>query len=102
MFQKVAEAGLAADGWHAGVIRLHDEEWHRVSFHRPFETTLPVVVTQVQNFDERTKLITTRQHLSPRPFEDRDSNFSAPHFSMFVQVNGEGIWCVASAFLDAR
>ena len=71
-----------------------------MSFHRPFETTLPVVVTQVQNFDERTKLITTRQHLSPRPFED--SNFSAPHFSMFVQVNGEGIWCVASVFLDAR
>ena len=90
----VVEAGLAAEGWQAGMIRVYEEEWHRASFHRPFETALlPVVLTQVQNFDERIKLITTRQHLSPGPFDDRDSNSSAPHFAVFMQVEGDGIFC---------
>eukprot|EP01051_Picozoa_sp_SAG22_P000952 SAG22_NODE_31_length_27697_cov_7.384376_23_plen_173_part_00 len=94
----VAEAGLSAEGWQAGILRVHDEEWYRASFHSPFETAVPVVLTQVQNFDERTELVTTRQHLSPRPFDDRDSNSSSPHFSFFVQVEGEGIWCVRYAW----
>ena len=92
----VVEAGLAPEGWQAGVLRVRNEEWHRGSFHMPFESAPPVVLTTVQNFEERITFVTSRQHLSPRPLSDdlRSSNLSTPHFSFFVQVEGEGIWCV--------
>lgn len=69
------------------MLRAHDEEWYRASFHEPFAVDVPVVLAQVQNYEERLDLITVRQHLFPPP------GTSSPHFSVFVQVDGEGIWC---------
>ena len=92
---------MAAEGWQASALRLRNEEWHRASFHHPFEMALPVVLTQVQNYEERTKLLTTRQHLSPGPLEAQDSNSSTSHFSLFVQAEGEGIWSAALSTLDS-
>eukprot|EP01051_Picozoa_sp_SAG22_P001949 SAG22_NODE_82_length_21749_cov_10.719769_6_plen_692_part_00 len=94
----VVEAGTAAaaaEGWQAGVVRVVDQEWHRASFHEPFESAPPVVLTQVQNHEERTKLVTVRQQLFPAPSA---ADRSSPHFSVFVQVEGEGVWCPDGQF----
>lgn len=83
----VVEAGLAAtaDGWQAGVIRVDSQEWQRASLHRPVTAgPPPVILTTVQNFEQRTKMVTVRHHLTP----------TLPHFSIFLQVEGAGVvWC---------
>eukprot|EP01051_Picozoa_sp_SAG22_P022968 SAG22_NODE_5724_length_964_cov_0.956069_2_plen_188_part_01 len=64
----VVEAGLAATagGWQAGVIRVDSQEWQRASLHRPVTAgPPPVILTTVQNFEQRTKLVTVRHHLTP-------------------------------------
>jgi hypothetical protein len=94
----VVEAGISEDGLQAGVIRIRDREWHRVSLLRHLEpdasgsVSAPVVISHVQNFDNRTKFLTTRHHLVPTP---RPVGIAAhPYHTFFVQVQeGEGFWC---------
>jgi hypothetical protein len=71
----VVETGISEEGWQAGMIRTTDREWHRISLLRKLgdldtsglNLVAPVIVSQVQNYDARTKLVTTRQHMDPNP-----------------------------------
>ena len=86
----VVEAGVSSQGWQAGVVRVRDQSWHRVSFYRPFEPSMPVVVlAQPQGHESRLSLVTAHLHISPLP----SPQGMAPHFSAFLRLNGDGIWC---------
>jgi len=95
----VVEAGACAEGWQAGVLRVYDDQWHRVSLLHDFSrsvnasiTQVPVVVSGPQTFDSRSQFITTRHHVSTTPV--LDDAFS----SFFLQVNGEAVWCQDGEF----
>ena len=79
----VVEAGDdPLGGWQAGAVRVVDKEWHRASFHRPIRD--PVVLTTVQNFEERTPLVSVRQYLTGTELRS----------SFFFAAEGKGVWCV--------
>eukprot|EP01045_Picozoa_sp_COSAG04_P001346 COSAG04_NODE_44_length_31776_cov_9.320769_3_plen_991_part_00 len=86
----VVEAGVSAEGWQAGLVRVDDLEWHRVSFLR--QSGSPVVVSQIQTFDNRTSFLSVRNYLPPH------ANTSSARLAFFMQIQGEGIWCRDGAF----
>lgn len=46
----VVEAGVSAEGWQAGIVRVHDTEWHRTSYlQEPEPGASPVVISQVKH-----------------------------------------------------
>eukprot|EP01046_Picozoa_sp_COSAG06_P028143 COSAG06_NODE_2519_length_6729_cov_5.857919_3_plen_1539_part_01 len=60
----VVEAGVSVEGWQAGLTRVHNADWHRISFLQETAAGVqPVVVSQVQTYDNRTKFVSTRHHL---------------------------------------
>eukprot|EP01046_Picozoa_sp_COSAG06_P017973 COSAG06_NODE_1237_length_10134_cov_17.263777_1_plen_1586_part_10 len=60
----VVEAGVSTEGWQAGLTRVHDADWHRVSLLQETTTGVqPVVVSQVQTYDNRTRFVSTRHYL---------------------------------------
>eukprot|EP01051_Picozoa_sp_SAG22_P006925 SAG22_NODE_469_length_10143_cov_5.595181_7_plen_1082_part_00 len=69
----VVEAGAAPEGWQAGMVPAHDEEWHRVSLLKALDSP-PVLLTLVQNFDHRTSFVTSRVQLAPRPQQGRQNH----------------------------
>eukprot|EP01045_Picozoa_sp_COSAG04_P022405 COSAG04_NODE_2527_length_3972_cov_3.396463_1_plen_1287_part_10 len=92
----VVEVGVSAEGWQAGIARVHDQEWHRVSFAPCPDTqsehtneTHPVVISQVQTFDNRTEFLSSRHHHEPG---------AAQRLGFFLQVTGQGIWCQDGEF----
>jgi hypothetical protein len=91
----VVEAGVSIEGWQAGVIRVYDREWHRVSLLRRFEpdpshhSLVPAVISQVQNYESRTTFLSTRHHVAPGHLQSAISMYRA----FFVHVQGEGVWC---------
>ena len=82
----VVEGGISSDGWQASILTVHDREWHRVSLLSRVGNTssAPVVVSQVQTYDNRTSFVTTRQQHLVGP--GAESGF-------FLQMQGEGIMC---------
>jgi hypothetical protein len=90
----VVEAGVSKEGWQAGMIRAYDREWHRVSLlrHLHDSNAAPIVVSHVQNFDDRTEFVTTRHHVVPAPLP-QDDTITEPYHAFYVQVQGEGVWC---------
>ena len=58
----VLQAGISAEGFQAGIMRVHDVEWHRVSF-LPEVAGPPVVVSQVQTYDNRTSFVSSRHKM---------------------------------------
>ena len=78
----VVEAGEdLTGGWQAGKVRVADKEWHRASLHRPIRD--PVVLSTVQNHEERTALVTVRQYVTSGDL----------HSSFFFAADCEGSWC---------
>ena len=60
----VVEAGVSAEGWQAGTLRVHDTEWHRTSFlDEPEAGSQSVMISQVQTFDNRTQFVSTRHYV---------------------------------------
>jgi hypothetical protein len=94
----VVEAGVSVEGWQAGQIRVHNREWSRVSMLQPFDSdaagkvSVPVVVSLVQNFDERALFVSTRHNLWPA-LSSVDASMNAPYQAFFIQVQGDGVWC---------
>lgn len=86
----VVEGGRNEQQWQAGVTRVNDKDWHRFSLLQPLRR-VPAIVSSVQNYDIRTKSVTTRHHLEPR-IDDVLS-------SVFVQVLASGIWCDDGHFM---
>ena len=84
----VVEAGVSEEGWQAGMVRVHDRDWLRVSYAREMPSDA-VVISQVQTFDNRTKFLSSRHHHEPGP---------AQRLGFFLQVTGEGIWCQDGEF----
>jgi hypothetical protein len=79
----VVEAGVSAQGWNAGKIRVHDTNWHRVSYLREMLLgAQPIILTQVQTGDARTKFVSTRHF-----FPERESDISN-----FVHVDLDMTW----------
>ena len=71
----VVEGGESMEGWAAGIVRVHDTDWHRVSYLQETESGVsPVVISQVQTYDNRTEFVSTR-HYFPPGFEEEESNF---------------------------
>jgi hypothetical protein len=91
----VLEAGVSEEGWQAGLIRVHDREWRRVSLlrHLHDSNAAPVVVSHVQNYDNRMEFVTTRHHLVPTPLPPDGNIGLEPYQAFFLQVQGEGVWC---------
>ena len=90
----VLEAGVSAEGFQAGIKRVHDVEWHRVSF-LPEIAGRPVVVSQVQTYDNRTTFVSSRHQMGV----NGSSNASGVrHLAFFLQVQGEGVWCQDGEF----
>jgi hypothetical protein len=91
----VVEAGISlTEGWQAGRVRVYDREWHRVSLLHEFQPTVglhdaPVVITQVQTYDNRTSFVTARNTIS---MDERGL------VAFFVQATGEGVWCLDGDF----
>ena len=83
----VLQAGISAEGFQAGIMRVHDVEWHRVSF-LPEVAGPPVVVSQVQTYDNRTSFVSSRHKMGA----DSDVNASGVRsLAFFVQAQGEGV-----------
>eukprot|EP01046_Picozoa_sp_COSAG06_P007073 COSAG06_NODE_340_length_17187_cov_578.135475_1_plen_764_part_00 len=71
----VVEAGVSVEGWQAGLTRVHNADWHRISFLQETAAGVqPVVISQVQTYDNRTKFVSTRHYFPPPGFE-AESNF---------------------------
>ena len=89
----VTETGVFEEGWQAGIIQIDDLEWHRVSFLRDFShfSGAPVVVAQVQTYDNRTSFVTTRTRLATQTNGTQSAAF-------FLQTQGEGVWCQDGEF----
>ena len=77
----VVEAGRLAFGAEAGLRRVHDPDWHRVSFFEPRQT--PVVVSQIQSNKSRIQFATTRQQFSPGVAADIFGSHGQPYHSSF-------------------
>jgi hypothetical protein len=88
----VIEAGVSEEGWQAGLIRVHDREWRRVSLLQRLNSrkAAPVVISNVQNYDSRIDFVTTRHHIV-RPL--LPASAAETYEAFFVQVLGEGVWC---------
>ena len=56
----VIEGGVSVEGWHAGLTTVRDSEWKRISFMHELDASTPVVISQVQTFDERLQFVGTR------------------------------------------
>eukprot|EP01051_Picozoa_sp_SAG22_P002093 SAG22_NODE_89_length_21278_cov_16.698758_12_plen_1385_part_00 len=91
----VVEAGLlGTSGTQAGLTKVHDPDWHRVSFleaRSTIHTEIPVVISQLQSYEGRIQFATTRQHFSPSILAR--SVGSQFYHAFFVAVEGEGLWC---------
>ena len=48
------------------MVRVHDRDWHRVSYARDMRYEYPVVISQVQTYDNRTQFVSTRQYFPPK------------------------------------
>ena len=90
----VVDGGVSAEGWQAGITRVHDQEWHRVSLLPGWESSVePVVLSHVQTFDDRIGLVTTHHH------HESGGLHGSANTAFFVQARGNGIWCPDGAFL---
>jgi len=70
----VVEAGVSMEGWQAGLTRVNNADWHRISFLQETAAGVqPVVVSQVQTYDNRTKFVSTRHYFPPGL--EAESNF---------------------------
>ena len=86
------EGGVSAGGWQAGAIRVQSQEWSRVSFLRPFlieegNSSAPIVISTVQNFESRLQFVSTRHYQVDRQLEAADAAV------FFVQCQSEGVMC---------
>eukprot|EP01046_Picozoa_sp_COSAG06_P046149 COSAG06_NODE_6495_length_2909_cov_3.721708_2_plen_868_part_01 len=85
----VVEAGVSAEGWQAGLTRVHSADWHRVSFLQEVHGSgQQVVISQSQTYDNRTQFVSTR-HFMPAPEEEEPN---------FVVVDLEMNWLDAQHF----
>ena len=67
----VVEGGVSGEGWQAGKSRVRNTEWYRISYLRePRRGAPPVVISQVQTYDNRTQFVSTRHHF-PRRHHNR-------------------------------
>ena len=64
----VVEAGLSVEGWQAGKVRVHDTGWYRTSFLEEMGAGAhPIVISQVQTYDDRAQFVSTRHYFPPSP-----------------------------------
>lgn len=90
----VVEAGVSTEGWHAGLTRVRDAQWHRISFLQEIDDNAhPVVISQVQTYDNRTQFVSTRHYFPPVP---------TPHHWNFVGVDLEMEWPAAREYCRAH
>ena len=77
----VVEASVSVEGWQAGLTRMHDADWHRVSLLQEMDSAAQLVlISQVQTYDNRTEFVSTRHYFPPDP-ED-GSNFVGVHLEV--------------------
>jgi hypothetical protein len=64
---------------------------HPLHLNADSSKSAPVVISHVQNFDDRTHFVTTRHHLERAPLPVGITTDLQQAF--FIQVQGEGVWC---------
>lgn len=86
----VIESGVSAEGWQAGIVHVHDTDWHRVSYVRePEAGESPVVISQAQTADNRTHHVVTR-HYFPDAHQVHPRVTEKPfHQSMFGAISDD-------------